>query len=51
MKGEKGSLNTSNENVRTDVEHTLEESSDSNAQTIQFQVPGMCVFDMCFAFS
>jgi len=40
MKGEKGSLNTSNENVRTDVEHTLEESSDSNAQTIQFQVPG-----------
>ena len=41
IKGEKGSINASNENVRPDADHTLEENTESNTQSMQFQVASM----------
>ena len=41
IKGEKGSINASNENVRSETDHTLEENTESNTQPIQFQVASM----------
>ena len=45
MKGEKGSLNASSDNIRTDGD-TLEENAENNTQPIQFQVAGMQIFIM-----
>lgn len=41
IKGEKGSINASGENVLPETEHNLEESTENSTQSIQFQVVGM----------
>lgn len=48
MKGEKGAINTSTDTVRSDVDQSMDESSESSSQAMSFQVPGLQLIIMLF---